>query len=266
MSEQQDVIEDLSEVNALTSFRWAYDSAVAKALEDYSEEDGHDATFFGVSRYTLFRDRTDRVFHCGRFAVPSGDADADLDQLLAGLSETDINLMPRIPAGVAIRNDLNGSPGWVIGRYRILFVSAPYGKTKKILWSAKSKTKQRVANQRNPQPEQPMLFEALPEGADIDMAAVQATDTELDLTTFVIVHTADSLTGRTELALGRPRLNSGGGPPWHWLQDLDGFRPMSVGNRVVNTPMPTGPNTVPDAPVRVRREAGEAGGTGSRAS
>ena len=103
MSEQQDVIEDLSGVNALTSFRWAYGSAVAKALEDYSEEDGHDATFFGVSRYTLFRDRTDRVFHCGRFAVPSGDADADLDQLLAGLSETDINLMPRIPAGVAIR-------------------------------------------------------------------------------------------------------------------------------------------------------------------
>jgi hypothetical protein len=44
--------------------------------------------------------------------------------------------MPRIPAGVAIRSDLNGSPGWVIGQYRILFVSAPYGKTKKVKSSA----------------------------------------------------------------------------------------------------------------------------------
>jgi hypothetical protein len=48
---------DPSEVNALNGFRWAYDSAAAKALDDYSEEDGHDATLFGVSRYTLFRDR-----------------------------------------------------------------------------------------------------------------------------------------------------------------------------------------------------------------
>lgn len=111
-----------------------------------------------------------------------------------------------------------------------------------------------------------MLFEALPEGTEIDMSVVQATDTELDLTTFVIVHTADSITGRSELALGRPRLNSGGGPSWWWLQDLDGFRPVGGGNRVVNTPMPTGPNTVPDAPVRVRREAGETGGASSRAS
>lgn len=259
VSEQQDVTEDLSEKNVLGGFRWAFDSAVAKTLEDYSEEDGHDAAFCGVLRYTLLRDRIDRVFHCGRYEVDTGTAEEGIDELLAGLSDADRKSIPRIPAGMVVRSDLEGSPGWVIGPYRLLLASAPYGKIQKIRWSGKSKIKRRVARQRNPQTPAPTLFD----GTGIDITSMEVGVTQLDLITFVVAHTLDLFTGRTELGFGRTRLNPGGGSPWHWFQDIGSLPPGGGGNWTIDTPMPTGPNGVPDAPVRMRRRAGEAGNRAS---
>lgn len=253
MSEQQDVIADLGGVGVLTGVRWAYLSATTRALETYSEADGHDTAWLGHTRYTLFRDRLDRVFACERYAVRSGNDDADLDVLYEQLSKRDIDTMPRLDAGLVRRANLNGSPGWAHGELRFLLASCVFGKLDRLPWPQKSPTKQRVARQRNPEPPQPSLFEDLdPEeigGLEVMLTAGQ----DLDLTTYVVAHSLDPLSQQVELVFGRARLNFGGGQAWHWRQDLLGAAPSSGGRRTDDTPLPTGPNTVPDAPVRLRR-------------
>ena len=84
MSERQDVITSFEGAGVLPGIRWAYLSATARVSGDYSEAAGHDATWVGITRFTLFRDRLDRVFACGRYAVREGaDAELSLDVLHA---------------------------------------------------------------------------------------------------------------------------------------------------------------------------------------
>src|SRR5215470_13081127 len=104
---------ELGEAGVLAGVRWAYLSAIARSLETYSEGDGHYAAWLGSTRFTLFRNRLDRVFACERYAVSSGDYDADLDLLYDQLSDRDIDTMPRLDPSLVRRSNLNGSPGWV---------------------------------------------------------------------------------------------------------------------------------------------------------
>jgi len=257
VSEQRDVVAELGEARVLASVRWAYLSATTRSLETYSEADGHDAAWLGNTRFTLFRNRLDRVFACERYAVHSGDDDADLDLLYAELSERDIDTMPRLDAGLVRRSNLNGSPGWAHEATRFLLASCVFGKLDHLPWPQKSPTKQRVARQRNPEPPQPSLFEDFaPEevgGLEVMLAAGQ----DLDLKTYVVAHSLDPLSQQVELVLGRARLNLGGGQAWHWRQDLLDTPPADGGRRTDDAPMPIGPNTVPDAPVRLRHTAEE---------
>lgn len=256
MSEQQDVIGELEEAGILEGIRWAYGSTVARALDYYSEDDGHDVTLLGMLRYTLFHDRLDRVFHCERYAVPSGDDAADLDLLFAKLSPGEIESMPRL-AGLVMRDDLNNSPGWVFGGYRLLLVSGEFGKLHQLPWARKSPTKQMVATQHNPEPPPASLFDEWT-GQDCpgwEAALDSVSENDLDRTTFILANSLDPLSQLHELMLGRPRLNADSGPAWHWLQDLYGTPSRSGGRRMVDAPLPTGPNTTPDAPVRLRRPA-----------
>jgi hypothetical protein len=255
VSEQQEVIAELGDAGVLLGVRWAYLSATVRSLDLYSEADGHDAAWLGNTRFTYLRNRLDRVFACGRYAVRSGDDNADLDLLYAELSTQDIDTMPRLQSDLVRRSDLNGSPGWAHGQHRFLLASSVFGKLDQIPWPQKSPTKQRVAQQRNPEPPQPMLFEVFADD-EIDglSSALHATN-ELDFVTFVVAHSLDPLSQRGELVLGRARLNSGGGQAWYWRQNLLGTPPSDGGRRVDDTPLPTDPNTVPDAPVRLRRPA-----------
>lgn len=257
VSEQEDVIAELGSAGVLAGVRWAHGSATTRSLETYSEADGHDAAWLGNTRFTLFRDRLDRVFACERYAVHAGNDDADLDLLYDQLSELDIETMPRLDAGQVRRANLNGSPGWAYGATRFLLASGVFGKLDQIPWPQKSPTKQRVARQRSPEPPQPSLFDdfELEEigGLEAALAAVQ----DLDLTTHVVAHSLDPLSRLSELILGRPRLNTGGGQAWYWRQNLMKTPPADGGRRIDDAPMPTGPNTVPDAPVRLRRPAEE---------
>jgi len=66
----------LGDAGVLAGVRWAYLSATTRSLETYSEADGHDAAWLGNTRFTLFRNRLDRVFACERYAVHSGENDA----------------------------------------------------------------------------------------------------------------------------------------------------------------------------------------------
>jgi hypothetical protein len=264
VSEQQDVIAELSEAGILAGVRWAYLSATTRSLETYSEGDGHDAAWLGNTRFTLFRNRLDRVFACEHYAVSSGNDDADLDLLYAELSDRDISTMPRLDAALVRRSNVNGSPGWAHEERRFLLASCAFGKLDQLPWPQKSPTKQRVAQQRNPSPPQPSLFEGFADEEIAGLEAALTAERQLDLVTFVVAHSLDPLSQQVELVFGRARLNSGGGHAWHWRQDLLDTSPADDRRHTDDMPLPTGPNTVPDAPVHLRRPAEEPRGDRAR--
>lgn len=253
MNEQQDIIAHLGAPGILAGVSWAYRSATDRTLDTYSEADGHDEAWFGNTRHTLFRNRLDRVFACDRYAISSGNRSTDLDMLYAELSDRDIATMPDLEPNLVRRSDLNGSPGWAYEHYRFLLASCAVGKLDQLPWPQKSPTKQRVAHQRNPAPPQPSLFDWMPDEEISGLRAIVAEEQALDLTTFIVAHSLDPLTEDKELVLGRPRFNFGGGPAWHWRKDLLSLPPFGGGRRIDDTPLPSGPSTVPDAPVRLRR-------------
>lgn len=257
VNEQQEVIADLGAAGVLAGLRWAYLSATTRSLETYSEADGHDRNWLGNTQHTYFRNRLDRVFACERYAVRSGDDDADLDLLYAELSERDVDTMPRLAPGLVRRCDLNGSPGWAYRGRRFLLAACEFGRLDRMPWPQKSPTKQRVARQPNPEPQQPSLFEAFADEEIGGLAAVVTAERGLDMVTLVVAHSLDPLSQQIELVLGRARLNSGGGQAWHWREDLLRTPSADGGRRTGDAPLPIGSNTVPDAPVRLRRHGEE---------
>lgn len=260
MGEQTDVIAELGAAGVLAGLRWAYESATRRALESYSEADGHDVAWLGNTRFTLFRDRLDRVFACERYAV-SGDG-LDLDLLYAELSDQDLVTMPRLTPGLVRRSDLHGSAGWAYRDRRFLLASGEFGRLDTLPWLQKSLTKQLVALQRNPDVRQPSLFETLlaeagpPDESGAIDPALLAGDRELDLVTYVVAHTLDVFSRETELVFGRPRLNLGGGPAWYWREDLLAFPLPAAERQAEAAPVTVDPSWVPDAPVRLRRQQG----------
>lgn len=266
MSEREDVIASFEESGVLSGIRWAFVSATGRVFGDYSEPAGLDATWVGITRFTLFRDRLDRAFACGRYAVRDGaDAGLSLDVLQAELTERDIATLPRLAPDLVRRADLNGSPGWAWQGWRWLLASSAYGKVDELPWPQKSPTKQRVARQRNPDPNQASLFDDFADDEVPGLAALVAAAThQLDRETLVVAHSQDVDHDGRELVIGRARLNVGGGDAWHWRHDLLDVPPSQGGRGSITKPGPTGAETVPDAPVRLRRlgveEPGRAGG------
>lgn len=104
MSERDDLVGALDRAGVLAGIRWAFLSAAGRVLEDYSEAAGHDATWVGVTRFTLFRDRLDRVFSCRRYAVAEGaDGQLSLDILHAELTERDVKTFPKLDPELVVR-------------------------------------------------------------------------------------------------------------------------------------------------------------------
>jgi len=258
VSEQQDVIEELEAAGVLAGVRWAYRAATSRTLEIFSEPDGHDAALLGNLRFTLFRDRLDRVFACDPYDLqPGSPATAHLDLLYAELAQEHISTMPHLAPDLVRRADLTGSPGWAIGNQRFLLASCTFDKLDSLPWPRKGPTKQRVARQRQPNPRQASLFEG---AADEEIAGLEelfAATYRLDLETFVVAHTLDPVSRDMELVFGRARLNNGGGQAWHWYQDLLNPPPAGGERKRGDSPLPDGPDSVPDAPVRLRRKTSE---------
>lgn len=219
MGEPSDIIEELSEAGILTGVRWAYLSAAARSLEIYSEADGHDAAWLGNTRFTLFRNRLDRVFSCERYAVRPGDV-PDRDVLYAELPAHDIDNMPRLDPALVKRSNLSGSPGWAYGQLRFLLASADFGRLDQLPWPRRSPTKRRVAGQSGSSSPQSSLFDGFAPDEVGGLAAALAVRHDLDLTTYIVAHTLDSVSRQAELVFGLARLNFGGGPAWHWRHDL----------------------------------------------
>jgi hypothetical protein len=257
MSEQQDVIGSLEAAGVLPGISWAYRAATSRTLEFFSEADGH-AALLGNVRFTLFRDRLDRVFACEAYDLQTDSAPTDhLDVLYAELSQEDVRTMPQLAPDQVRRANLTGSPGWAFKGRRFLLASSAFGKLDELPWPRKSPTKQRVARQRQPNPAQVSLFA---DAADAEIAGLEellANTYRLDLDTFVVAHTLDSVSQGTELVFGRPLFNSGGGRAWTWRHDLLAAPPADGGRIRGDGQLPSGPDSVPDAPVRMRRPATE---------
>lgn len=269
MGEQQEVIALLRTAGILGAIRWAYESAVRRSLETYSEADGHDHAWLGMTRFTLFRDRLDRVFSCERYAVSVDNGTKDLGVLYAKLTEQDLTTMPRIAPGLVTRADLYGSAGWTYHDRRFLLAAGEFGRLRTLPWTDRSVTKQLVAMQANPDPHlrQPSLFEDLPpDSASALDAALRAAQRQLDPVTYMVAHSLDAATGQTELLFGRPKLTVRGDPAWHWYEDLPAIPVTAVGEPgspsegvAPSETTASGPaeSSVPDAPVRLRVIKGE---------
>jgi hypothetical protein len=253
MSEQQDTIADFEASGVLEGIRWANRSAVARTLADYSEAAGHDATWLGMNRFILYRNRLDRVFSCLIYSVSSDSHDPlSLDVLHAELSALDVATFPQIEPGLVVRNDLNGSPGWVFQGKRFLLASCAYGKLKTLPWPQKSRTKKFIARQHYSEAIQDSLFEGLLDFEIPGLLALQSKKSVFDIPTFVVAHALDPVSKQVELVFGRPRFNSHGSEAWHWLENLFMTPPPSALGRKEGDYLPSGPSAVDDAPVRLR--------------
>ena len=254
MGEQQEVITELRSAGVLAGIRWAYESAVRRSLETFCEADGHDHAWLGMTRFTLFRDRLDRVFSCERYAVSLDDGTRDVDVLYAELSEHDLTTMPRLAPGHVTRADLYGSAGWTYSDRRFLLAAGEFGRLRTLPWSERSTTKQIVAMQVSPDPRplQPSLFEDLPGSSPFD-ELLRAAQRHLDPVTYMVAHSLDAATGDAELLFGRPKLNVRGDPAWHWHEDLLAGALAGTGD-----PGRSDPGTAePAAPAAARDRAGE---------
>lgn len=265
MSEHEDALGDLTPTRVLEGVRWAARTSAARVMDDFDADTGYDQGWIGYSFHKLLKDRLDRVFACGKFAVASPEqADEGLDVLGAGLSQADVETMPDVAPGVVLQDDLNGSPGWRSGEWRWLLASCRYGEVDRIPWQQKSPTKQRVAAQ--PAPGQ-LTFDAeqmgMPGLADVlaDLSNLRLVPT----TTLILGHALDPDTGNVQLPFGRPRLHADDEDCWYWRQDLlQGQDPGGGAGRAGAPDAPNGPapSDVPDAPVRLRRPGKSADGAG----
>lgn len=253
MSESDEVVRRWSNLGIFAGMWWAFQSAASRTAADCNPAAGHSPMSIGATRHALFSDRLDRVFTCGRYDLPAGEhGEAGLDLVYEELTEREVAAMPQVPRAVVSRADLNGSAGWTCGSWRWLLASAPADELLLIPWSMRSPTKQRVARQPSPQHEQ-TLFDASPELHDWLAGATSVSD--LNLPTLVVAYSHDVVSNARRVGVGRPRLNEDGGTAWHWWHEL---RPEGDAGRGANWAGPDitgGPDSEPDAPVRLRTTA-----------
>lgn len=260
MSEAGDALEDLGAAGALAGIEWAHRATYRRVLADYDPETGHNQAWLGTHAYIVLQDRLDRVFSCGRYKPNADDPEAGRDVLLAGILQAEFDSMPVVAPGMVIRSDVNGSPAWRYGDWRWLLASAQYGQSDRIPWPQRSPTKQRIA--QYPSPDELTLFAVNPAGepTSADLAEVLAVPQPESVRTLVLAHAVDHHTSTTELFIGRPRFNEGGGYAWHWkvslLSSPSGSRrggDTSTSQHSLGSDL----NEVPDAPVRLRPQAAD---------
>ncbi|MEW2358449.1 hypothetical protein [Spirillospora sp. NPDC029432] len=192
------------------------------------------AVFGGLSRSAGF---TDRSYGYSSFDVLA----SQIDRTFRGDPEI-------------VRDNLNGSPGWRYGPYRILLKRHEFGAVRGIRWDRDSATKQMVA--RQDYADDPQL--ALDLG-DLPGDPGDAAGT----VTLVLAHSASEEPLELELFLGRPRHNADGGDPWFWLLrlDADALGPDPRRRAAEPTlPLWTGPEagSEADVPMRLRTGSGSA--------
>ncbi|MFG1668064.1 hypothetical protein [Streptomyces sp. Y7] len=263
MTEQEEVVSDLSKAGVLAGISWAVASAYAETMRDYDPRRGYGPGYVGYTAHGLICDRMDRVFSCGDFHLPAGlPSDAGMDTVREGLHPDDFDRMPRLNPHLVSYAPLNNSPGWQFGSRRWLLQSFHFGQSRKIRWATKSETKRRVASHPDPDPEPEYdLFAAgvlMLDGFEPFPPAMDPDDEETS-NTFVVGHSIHEEFKERELVFGRPNLITH--QSWHWKHNLMTLPPEPGGGMPVGRdPQPYTPNpneVVSDAPVRLRKTPNE---------
>jgi hypothetical protein len=271
VTEDEEVIAELTECGIVAALRWAAASAHARAWSDFDPETGHNQTVLGIAAHTLLADRQDRVFRLEKYsAVDEGQG---RDVLLAGLFPPEQESLPTVN-GVE-RADLNNSPAWQYGQCRWFLSSFEHGKVHDIAWSRRSPTKQKIAARTGGDSLEQFVLPGTydePFGCALEpvtlgeLLEANARNSVLDV---VLAHSVNAESGATELFLGRPQLNVGGGRPWVWLRSLlpeDGGGGSAVRHEAPEPTDPVRGAEALDAPVRLRpRVAGQEPGAQSAA-
>ncbi|RFS81352.1 hypothetical protein D0T12_32470 [Actinomadura spongiicola] len=207
MAEDRLAWDELLAAGFLHALREAHRDATLAVLGSLSRAAGFTERSYGVSAFDVLATRIDRAFE---------------DE-------------PQV-----VRDDLNGSPGWRYGPYRILLKRHEFGNVRGIRWDRDSPTKQAVARQgyvEDPQLELPLGIQRDTPGVVTLVLAHSATDEPLEL----------------ELFLGRPRWNADGGTAWHWVKELDDTLGPDPRRKLVERTMPLWDDHE-DVPVRLRGE------------
>lgn len=266
MSHEEDALGPLAAAGVLDALEWAFLSSARRVRADLGDERGYDATAFGSAVHSVLRDRLDRVFSCREYQLPpTEDSSQDLgrDVVLEGLDPQDLTTMPVLPAGLVIRSNRTGSPGWRHGDTRVFLASAPEG-VPSLDWRRRGPTKQQLAQQGRHASFENTLFALLDETQWGDGWGEGGTGPDgarcLDL---VMAYSLDPVTGDARLAVGLPRFNDDGGASWVWLTELfAGATDVAAASAAsvrgsfglgTNVPSSGASLDVPDAPVRLRK-------------
>jgi hypothetical protein len=229
MHEGQEAWDVLADAGFLHALHDAHETATRIVFARLSRSAGFKDRSFGYTSFDVLESQLDRVFQLG-----------------AGPAGTDDPLL-----GTVVRANLNGSPGWRYGSYRILLKRYDFGAVDGIRWDQASPTKQAVSKQDYA--DDPQL--ALDLGDHDAPAMPGETSTPI---TLVLAHSASEEPLELELFLGRPRFNADGGSPWWWRRALTreslGADPRPA--RVEPT-MPIWSEDEIDVPLRLRAAAGE---------
>lgn len=189
MTEAQDAWDTLLEAGFLHALRDAHEATTRIVLGALSRSAGFKERSFGYTSFDVLESQLDQTFG----TAPGHRAD---------------RAATAPPADRVVRDNLNGSPGWRLGPYRVLLKRHEFGAVHAIRWDQDSPTKQAVSRQDFP--EDPQLALDLGIGARPSPAVV----------TLVLAHSATDEPIETELFLGRPRYNADGGPSWWWIREL----------------------------------------------
>ncbi|MFC6880294.1 MULTISPECIES: hypothetical protein [Actinomadura] len=211
MGEEREAWGELRAAGVLHGLAEAHREATLAVFGALSRSAGFKERSFGVTAFDVLETQLDRVFRVGE------------------------------KGAVVSRDDLNGSPGWRYGPFRVLLKRHEFGAVREIRWDRDSPTKQFVARQGFA--DDPQL--SLDLGIDVG-------DTP-GLVTLVLAHSASEEPLEMELFLGRPRLNADGGSPWHWVRPLnDETLGRDPRRKLVERTLPLWTDDEADVPMRLR--------------
>lgn len=205
MVEEREVWEALAGPGFLHALRDAHEATTRIVFGRLSRSAGFKERSFGYTSFDVLESQLDRAFQLGGFAPPSPSPTHHPPS-------TDASLPVGDPLfGTVVRDNLNGSPGWRHGPYRVLLRRHEFGEVDGIRWDQASPTKQAVSKQDYPGDPQLAL--------DIGDLRPPAGDTPGPIT-LVLAHSASEEPLEMELFIGRPRFNADGGSPWWWRRAL----------------------------------------------
>lgn len=228
-SEEQDVWTTLLDAGFLHALKDAHEETTLTVYGALSRAAGFKERSFGYTAYDVLESQLDHAFGLGPSAPPDTGSDESI-------------------AGKVVRDNLNGSPGWRYGSYRIILKRHEFGAVESIRWDQLSHTKQAVSRQG---------FSGDPQLAlELDLPA-PSSDTP-GLVTLVLAHSASESPLEMELFFGRPRFNADGGSPWWWCRPLtrDTLGPDPRRSRPVEQMTPLWSDGEADVPLRLRGDLG----------